>query len=357
VHTELHREGYVWVGVSAQKVGIDGGGLFDIPLKLVDPQRYAPLIHPGDSFAYDIFSQAAQAVRRPVGLDPLEGLEVERVIAVGQSQSAYYLTSYYNALNPLLAIFDAYLVHGRGSGSAALSQAPQAEVPAPAVVRLREDQAEPVIIYQTETDLFTALQYFPARQADSDNIRLWEVAGTSHTDTYTTLKAPTDQGDDPEVADVIATTAARPPFIDCPVSINDGPSHWVAKAALAALDVWVRNGTPAPEAPRLQVNATEDGFEVDEFGNALGGIRTPYVDAPVATLSGLGQASTICILFGTTVLFDETTLLNLYPSREDYVQAIDTATDQAVAEGFLTEADAELIRSRARTTDKLPVQN
>ena len=81
IHTELFREGYAWIGVSAQKVGIDGGGLFDIPLKQVDPERYGELNHPGDSFAFDIFSQAAQAVRRPVGLDPLEGLEVERVIA------------------------------------------------------------------------------------------------------------------------------------------------------------------------------------------------------------------------------------------------------------------------------------
>jgi hypothetical protein len=96
---------------------------------------------------------------------------------------------------------------------------------------------------------------------------------------------------------------------------------------------------------------------VDEFGNALGGIRTPYVDAPVAKLSGLGQASTICILFGTTLLFDDLNLLELYPTREDYVRAIDGATDEAVEAGFLLEADADLIRSRARNTDKLPFPN
>jgi hypothetical protein len=357
-HTELFREGYAWVGVSAQKVGVEGGpGLFDIPLKLVDPERYGALSHPGDSFAYDIFSQAAQAVRRPVGLDPLEGLEVERVIAVGQSQSAFYLTTLYNAINPVLDVFDAYLVHGRAATSAPLSQPPQAEILAPDVVFLRDDQDEPAIIYQSESDLFTGIRYLPARQPDGETVRLWEVAGSAHTDAYTTVKAPLDRGGDPTVADVIATTAARPPFIDCPLPINDGPSHWVAKAALAALDAWVRNGTPASRARRLQVNATEDGFEVDEFGNALGGIRTPYVDAPVAKLSGLGQASTICTLFGTTVLFDDLNLLELYPTREDYVRAIDGATEEAVEAGFLLEADADLIRSRARNTDNLPFPN
>jgi hypothetical protein len=124
-HTELHREGYVWVGVSAQRVGIDGGGPFGLPLKTVDSERYGDLDHPGDSFAYDIFSQAAQAVRRPVGLDPMEGLKVERMIAVGQSQASFHLTSYYNAINPTLDIFDAYLVHSRARNSAPLSQQPQ----------------------------------------------------------------------------------------------------------------------------------------------------------------------------------------------------------------------------------------
>ena len=50
MHTEFIREGYVWVGVSAQLVGIEGGGAFSLPLKQVDPTRYEPLFHPGDSF-------------------------------------------------------------------------------------------------------------------------------------------------------------------------------------------------------------------------------------------------------------------------------------------------------------------
>ena len=49
-HNELVRKGYVWVGVSAQAVGLNA-------TKVVDPVRYAALSHPGDSFSYDIFSQ------------------------------------------------------------------------------------------------------------------------------------------------------------------------------------------------------------------------------------------------------------------------------------------------------------
>ena len=355
-HTELVREGYAWVGVSAQFAGVEGGGAFDLPLKGVDSERYGALSHPGDSFSYDIFSQAAQAVRRPVGIDPLDGLAVQRMIAVGQSQSAFRLTTYYNAIHPTLDLFDAYLIHSRSRYSAQLSQEPQVPVATPEVVLLREDQPEPVIMLQTETDLVKpSLDYLPARQADSDSVRLWEVAGSSHSDAYTTIKGPDDKGDDPTVADVIATKSARPPFIECPLlPINDGPGHWLAKAAISALDAWVRNGSAPSAAPRLQVDAEGTGFEQDEQGNALGGIRGPYVDAPVAVLSGLGQGAGFCDLFGTTRLFDDAELAALYPDRDAYIAAIDEATDAAVTAGFLLPADAQLIKSQARTSDIVP---
>ena len=50
-HTELVREGYAWVGVSAQFAGVEGGGAFDLPLKGVDSERDGSLSHPGDSFS------------------------------------------------------------------------------------------------------------------------------------------------------------------------------------------------------------------------------------------------------------------------------------------------------------------
>jgi hypothetical protein len=59
-HREMLREGYAYVAVSAQEVGVQGGdspGGFDMSLKTLDPVRYAPLPHPGDAFSYDVFSQ------------------------------------------------------------------------------------------------------------------------------------------------------------------------------------------------------------------------------------------------------------------------------------------------------------
>lgn len=353
MHTELMREGYAWVGVSAQSAGIEGGGAFDLPLKLIDAQRYARLNHPGDSFSYDIFSQAAQSVRNPVGIDPLEGLSVQRMIAVGQSQSAFRLVSYVNAVHPTIDLFDGFVIHARGKGSSALSQVPQVDVSTPDPVFIREDIAQPVLVLQSETDLFI-LGSVTERQPDSQYIRLWEVAGAAHSDVYTTIKGPIDRGGDPTVADVISNSDARPPFISCPIPVNDGPGHWVAKAAVAAVDKWIRTGEAAASAPLLALNAQGTEFLYDHVGNVRGGVRTPYVDAPVAVLSGDGQPpanAAFCGLFGTTELFDDALLASLYPDKQAYIDAIDRSTDASVAAGFLLPKDAQLIKARARTSD------
>jgi len=98
-------EGYAWVGVSAQEVGIYGfsrgrrsrSASGDVrPLRDQDPERYGLLQHPGDLGSFEMFSQAARAVgpARRSDVDPMGGLEVQRVIAAGGSQSAMRLTEY-----------------------------------------------------------------------------------------------------------------------------------------------------------------------------------------------------------------------------------------------------------------------
>lgn len=354
-HTELIREGYAWVGVSAQKIGVEGGssavGLTPMPLKEVDPVRYGSLVHPGDSFSYDMYSQTAQAIRRPSGLDPLEGLDVEAVIAIGESQSAFRLVTYIDAIHPRDDIYDGFLVHSRGGNNllpASLSERPQQNVPVPAASLIRDDLNVPVLTFQTETDM-TLLGYYLARQPDSETFRLWEVAGTAHADTYTVVVGSTDVSGSPEAAKILVT--ANPiPQIQCALPLNSGPQHFVLNAAIAALNAWVREDAPPPTAPRIEMNGGT--ILRDEHGNALGGIRTPYVDVPIATLSGEGQTgSVLCILFGTTTLFDDEKLASLYADQQAYVAAVEASADAAVDAGFLLPADAEFVKAAAAETD------
>lgn len=351
----IARAGAAWVGVSAQQQGIEGeGGLAaGLRLKNADPERYGPLSHPGDSFSYDLYAQVGAAVRTHA--DPvLGGLEPERVIAMGESQSAFRLTTFVNALAPVVRAYDGFLLHSRSDAGAPLSQAPQADLPVPAPTRTRTDLDVPVLVFSTETDVAgTGLGYAAARQDDTDRLRGWEVAGTAHYDAYGLETSTRDDGTGP--GDVAAFELMLDPpnevaagLFTCDSPVNAGPQQYVFRAALAALDRWVATGEAPPEQPRLDTTADDAAFEVDDTGNATGGIRTPHVDVPVAVLSGLGQGGTsFCSLFGTTRPLTGAELTDRYPDHDAFVEAWDAAVDEAVAAGALLEADGENLKAAA----------
>jgi hypothetical protein len=353
-HIEMIRAGMVWVGVSAQFVGVEGGGgLVSLPLKSVNPRRYGTLVHPGDSYSYDMFSQAGQALRGPSSARILGGLVPDVVIAAGESQSASRMVTYVNGIHPLAGVFDGFLIHSRSGGGAPLSQNPLPPISVASPMRIRTDVDVPVFTFQTETDVPSSVA---SRQADTDRFRLWEVAGTAHADSYTLVTGMPDRGDDPSVAKVVVIASPIPGIIDCGAPINSGPQHFVLDAALHHLDRWIRRGTPPPTAPRLETLPGSTTFATDAFGNVLGGVRTPWVDVPVAKLSGFGQPSggSFCGLFGTTVLFDGATLDDLYPSSRVYVRKYRKALTRAVRAGFMRRQDATLIRRGLRDGTLVP---
>jgi Alpha/beta hydrolase domain len=355
-HTMLLREGFAWVGVSAQRVGVEGGSSplgLDLSLKAVNPARYGTLSHPGDSFSYDMFSQVAQALRHPAGIAPLGGLPLRRVLAIGESQSAFRLVTYINAVHPLVRLYDGFLVHSRGGGGAPLSQSPQPSIPAPTPSFIRTDIDVPVLTFETESDLIL-LGFLPARQPDTRRIRLWEVAGTAHYDTYGLIVGPEDPG--PAALDTTYLPPVNSAFggvISCALPVNAGPQHYVLSAALYRLHRWSRAGrAQGTSAPRLEITGTPPTIARDAHGNAVGGIRTAQVDVPVAALSGLGQSGGgFCSIFGTTAPFDAATLATLYPSHEAYVSRVLDATRHAVRAGFVLKTDAKAIRAAAADSD------
>ena len=351
-HNELVREGFAWVGVSAQKVGVDALKSSD-PLR-GDAVRYAGLSHPGDSYSYDMFSQAGQAIHdNPAAI--LGGLTPEHLIAAGESQSAGRLVTYIDAIHPLVHVYDGFLVHSRGAGGAALSQAPQPSVPVPTPALIRDDVGVPVLVFQTETDVFNS--NLNARQPDSDTYRLWEVAGTSHFDFYGLGIGMTDIGDGQGAVAMLESmqnpTNQPNPNFTCQSPINTGPAHFVLDAAFSSLNGWVAGGDVPPIAPRLQTTGVGPVvFATDANGNVVGGIRTPAVDAPVAKLSGLPQGgSQFCFLFGTTVPFTPSQLAALYENHGQFASASVEATKSARNAGFLVDADAKEIQSAAVHSD------
>lgn len=367
-HIELTRSGYAWVGVSAQKEGIDGGGaisMMDLPLKKFDIFRYGSLRHPGNPYSFDIFSQAAQAVRYPQGLNPLEGLTIKKMIASGQSQSAMYMTTYVNGIQPLTGLFDGFMIHSRPFGMGPLDkEGLDLTVNTDLAMKVRTDLV-PVMMLQTESENFL-LNYYGSRQDDDDNFRLWEMAGTSHADLYT-LTGLLDVYNMIGTAQVAENKEPMPGIVTCEKPVNSGPQHFIVNAAYAALNNWVTTGVRPAIAPRLQVNPAsglddEDAAKYlrDAHGNVLGGIRTPHVDVPTAKITAYGQpgsmnnmgndADSFCFLFGTTELFDATKLKSLYATHDEYVTKVKVSAGDAVAKGFLLPADERVIVNAAKAS-------
>jgi Alpha/beta hydrolase domain len=302
------RAGYAWVGVSVQRVGVD-------QLAGWSPSRYGDLdVTAGrqftaDEMSYDIFAQAARAVRSPArgGVRPLGRLHADNVLAVGASQSAARMTTYYDAVLPQTgSVFDGY---GFVVGSAPSRVGP-----------------EPVFQVLSETDVRS-----PTRpRADSDVFRRWEVAGAAHAGyeifEYRVPLAERDLGGANEY------DCAQPPYSRVPLK------HVVA-SAFDHLVGWVDEGTPPPAAEPIQFGP--DGTKArDELGLVLGGIRLSQVEVPTALNTGDNGGQSFCVLFGTHVPFDDATLDQLYPRHGPYVGAVARTDRRNVRAGYIVPADA-----------------
>jgi hypothetical protein len=359
-HRHLARAGFAWVGVSAQRAGIEGGGLFPGPfIKQIDPERYERLHHPGDRFAFDLFTQVGRLVRDNVG--PMLGpLSPERLLAVGVSQSAAFLSGYLDAVAVTDRAFDGYLVHSRTGGVPALDGRgpigvqPEGAPPLPPPSIIRDDLVEPVLEVQTESDLFV-LGSAQVRQPDHDRFRLWEVAGSSHADTYLVLASGFHDDDTSieELADLCRPTCTPTIAADLTTlaPVNSGiQHHYIAQAAIAHLDRWVRDGTPPPTADRIELSVDRASVATDDLGIALGGIRTGPVDVPAVVLSGACiEGDPVAFLFGKTMPLPDGDLARRYPGGvDDYAQQFAVATAEAVRAGFVLGEDEAEMNALAR---------
>jgi len=369
-HRQIMRSGAAWVGVSAQQVGIDGGGLLGngVGLRESNPERYGSLRHPGDAYSFDIYSHAGQAVRDPA-TKVLGGLTPVRVIAIGSSQSAMFLVTYINSVDPQARVYDGFIVHGRGTRGADLSGEGLRRRAGADVADMERMAAEwrarggetipdpcvPVITVQSETDVLQ-MSGILARCEDGPNTRIWEIAGAAHFDTYGLIASHEDDGrlSVERLAELMGPTD-EPLGLKSEEAVNSAPQlHYVLQAALTHLERWIGGGDPAPHAPFLETTGedSEPTLARDELGNAQGGIRTPWVDVPTAVLSGMGaKGEGFTRLFGVTRPFDSAKLATLYPGGcDEYMDRFSAAGQSARAAGFLLDADIPEILAVARVS-------
>jgi hypothetical protein len=325
----LVRDGFCVVGVTAQRFGIEAD---ELGLAAQDPVRYGSLRHPGDDYSFDIFRQAVALLSTARVGHPLAGLDVQRVVAAGASQSACRLATFHNCLHASSAI-DAYMLivyAGNGTYVDTTTTVPAGfeEVPDNSLVgilpfrthQLRDDVGVPVMLVNSETEasLFTNND-----QPDTEWLRVWENAGTSHVGTN------------------LSQVPALPGNAPCRGSF--GPA---VRGAYHALQEWLTTGALPPSQPRI-AQGPDLAIARDHHGNALGGIRWPHVEAPLATHRGESPNGQIDLL-GSSIPFPLDEVRRLYADRADYETRCAAAVEALVATGVILSDDADTVLVAAR---------
>lgn len=325
----LLRNGYAYVMVSAQQMGID-------TMQQWSPQRYGDLditddgAVDNDALSFDIFSAVGKAITRSgapltANLDIMGGLRAEMLIATGHSQSASRLATYLNNVHPREPIYDGFMVHGGGG-------------------RIRDDGAAKIFKLMAETDM---QRRAAEPQPDTDTFRQWEVAGSSHVDEIFEVEYARVRNlrDGLPVDDVAPRESActLPPY-------SRVPFRDVMDAAFEHLVTWVREDLPPPRAEPLQVKTMlpELEFARDEFGNVLGGIRLAAHAVPVAKNTGMnsGTENRFCFLYGSHEPFSKALLDQLYPTHSGYVAKVRRVVGENVADGYILPfAAAQTLRA------------
>ena len=215
-------------------------------------------------------------------MKPLGDLKPKRIIATGQSQSAFRLVTYINAVQPIADVYDGFLVHSRFGNGAALSQAPLTAIAVPSGTVIRNDVNVPV------TDLPHRDRRRSARCRGGPAARHQarpDVGGrrpvACRRGQRPPRASPTWATANGEARCSTCRNPSRGP-LNCATPVNAGPTYAVLMAAMAHLDTWVRTGTPPPTAPRLELTEGPPRTVLgeptptyvitrDEYGNARRG--------------------------------------------------------------------------------------
>ena len=331
-HEYIMSHGDVWVGIS-QPAALS-------LLKTFDPVRYGPIFGTHDGLIWDIISQVGALLKSKSKANPLYGYKVEYLYGTGYSQTCALLITYINAMHELAKldgnkpIYDGYLPFAAGvRPTTKLNSIKSLNVP--------------VIQVQTQSEI---LSTYVTRKPDSDDpgdrYRRYEIPAATHNYTepftYGVLLQDSDR-----------LNVTRPVNIPPgPFILNDFPLHYFLNGALANLDLWVRTGTPPPKAERVVVKdggTSKAAVIMDDFGNALGGVRTPYVDVPVATYrTGFPDQAA-----GYKIPFVDALLKKLYRNHDNYVSRVTQSTEKMVKERWVTDADAYKIIKEAESSNVL----
>jgi alpha/beta hydrolase family protein len=371
--------GDTFIGWSSKSVIINA-------LQQWNPARYAGLhwdylpFTPGsnsgvnDGITFDIAAQIGALIKTGGRGSPLHGLRVRHVIESGFSQDGGFTFTQADAFHAVERmpsggpIYDGYIPMGtNGPSNINFGLTPAGALPATDPRRKLQPRDAPVIHIDTETEIFlgtlspTGLLFRrPDSDAPSDRTRIWEVPGAAHVSNDFDEPAPAIERD---AAQIQKLQLADSPPLGCAhqefenglihgipgVVVPDNfPFSSVQNAAFASLVRWIETGIAPAHGTPIQVDTTTAPAHIvrDAQGNALGGVRTPFLDVPITsyvpsdTVAHVTAQSGFCVLYGYNLPFPAAKLQALYRNHGDYVSQFARGAIEAVRDGFWLLPDA-----------------
>jgi hypothetical protein len=380
----LIKHGFAYVGVTAQKPGMQD-------LAAWDAQRYGSLGDTNDGQSYEIFTQAANAIRADSGT-LLGGLTPKTLIGTGDSQSAFRVDTYVNAIEPLTHAFNGFLAVGRAVSAAPIGEG-LLSLFNPFVADIRTNNSAPFIQLNTQGDI-EELDAGVSRQPDNSTLRTWEVAGASHIDAhegnYEIETLAREKPEQPIPSCVFGTPVSG---TGTPLDGHNQPDNMelyqVEDAAIMAENNWLVNGVAPPHALKISTTPILFGLydlvRKNQYGVGYGGIHLPDAEVPTENYSainfsniltantfnvlklrellesafssfmtgGIGneelREAGLCLLSGYFTDLSKSTLASMYPTHASYASKIKAAANADVAAGFMTPegAESEIARAEA----------
>jgi hypothetical protein len=320
----LQHQDDVWIGISDHAVSHED-------LKKVDAQRYSDIDIPSNDLAWDILTHVAAVVRSDATTSPVHGLPITHLYLGGYSQSGTETATYAVAFGAMTTMFDGYFPAAHAASLTPLSSGTSWILPmeiAPiGPCRFPLIDVEP----QSDVEGFRAqlspdVEYVNpggawVRRDDADKpddrYRLYEIAGAPH--------------------------VARMPGCD---GESDFPTSAFVRAALLRLFRWAEDGlTPAP-ASRIAL-AQHDQISqacTDSDGNAVGGVRSPFLDLPLTRYEVHSGPGILCQLVGRETPLPVDALIHRYGDAKGYLTAFARGLDAAITAGvFLASDRTELL--------------
>lgn len=357
----LLSNGHIWVGSTVFSVNIASMNKFD-------SMRYAPLSFPKpveqcrpatgrapefeDGIRWDVISQIAALLKSDSAANPLSGYRVQYVYA--SMQSGGDLPTYVSAMSRNVRlengkpVYDAFLIKDSGGPGPLNACSPRLTPGDPRIII--RNAGVPVVQILSQNSIGANTRR-PDSDAPGDQFRRYELPGSSHFDVWHFMYRPPIKEIDAlgiQSRDYFAVPRECEPR----ASINDFPQPYFFAGAFYNLDQWVRKGIAPPKAGFVELKEGRGAeFINDEFGNARGGIRSPWVDVPIGTFHPEMKGPGTCGDIGYWVPFSWSRLEAIYGNYENYAKKFLAAVDKLVKERWVLPSDGEKIKAELRARE------